>query len=470
MKTTAKTEPVTTEPVTTEPVTTGPVTMTTETRIDEWRAAILRNRAVTESDGDELEGHLREQVADLEKAGLTSEEAFLIAVRRLGEVDHITAEFAREHGDRLWKQLAVPPREDGERRTLPIMLGFAVLTGVLVQLFRILSETRVIDFTAFAVNASFLVVPFLAAYFMVVRRMSWRRVSIASAVVIVLAVAVNLFPLGVGSPTETLVAIHLPVMLWFVVGFAYLGGDIRSSAQRMDFLRFSGEWAIYYALIALGGGVLMGLTMLVLTPFGADASSIVFTWVLPSGVAGAVIVAAWLVEAKKSVIENLAPVLTAIFTPLFAAMLVVAAVGYTVAGVWRNFDRELLIGFDALLLVVVALVVYGISARDSGQGRGVMDVIRMFAVSAAILLDVLVLVSMFSRIGEYGITANRVAALGLNLILLVNLAGTLWFLARLVAKKSPAIRLERWQTSYLPVFVVWLLLVLLALPPAFGFA
>ena len=75
----------------------------------------------------------------------------------------------------------------------------------------------------------------------------------------------------------------------------------------MDFIRFTGEWAIYYTLIALGGAVLLGLTAAVLGPIAPDAIDEVFTWVLPSGAAGGVIVAAWLVEAKKSIIENLAP-------------------------------------------------------------------------------------------------------------------------------------------------------------------
>ncbi len=187
----------------------------------------------------------------------------------------------------------------------------------------------------------------------------------------------------------------------------------------MDVIRFTGEWAIYYALIALGGAVLMGLTAAVLGPIAPGAIDDVFAWVLPSGVAGAVVVAAWLVEAKKSVVENLAPVLTAIFTPLFAVMLVVAAVGYTIRGIGADFDRELLVVFDVLLIVVLALVVYGISARSS-RTAGAMDVIRLIAVVAAIVLDILVLVSMFGRVGDLGFTANRVAALGLNLVLLVN--------------------------------------------------
>lgn len=151
-------------------------------------------------------------------------------------------------------------------------------------------------------------------------------------------------------------------------------------------------------------------------------------------------------------------------------MLLAAATVYLVTIPGRTFDRELLGGFDALLLVVVGLVVYGISARGSGRAAGAMDVIRLIAVAAAIVLDVLVLVAMFARVGEFGFTANRVAALGLNVILLVNLAGTAWLIVRMLVSRTPAMQLERWQTSYLPVFAGWVLFVVLAVPPLFGFA
>ncbi|GAA3749734.1 hypothetical protein GCM10022239_26320 [Leifsonia bigeumensis] len=445
-----------------------------DTSIGEWRAAILRGKAVDEVDADELEGHLREQVADLETGGLATDEAFLIAVRRLGRVDALTAEFARVQGDRLWKQLTLPTAdfgaETGERRSLPTMLGFAVLAGALVLTAHLLASSSEAAFGWLARDYSLLVLPVLAAYFAWSKRMPWRRILPLAIVVVALALIVNLYPFTLYGSTGDLVVLHLPLVLWFVVGVAYLGGEVRSSARRMDFLRFSGEWVIYYTLIALGGAVLLGLTTLILTPIAPEVTSIVFSRVMPTGAAGAVIVAAWLVEAKKSIIENLAPVLTAIFTPLFAVMLIVSAVAYLVSGVWRDFDRDLLIGFDVLLLVVVALVVYGISARDATKGTGVMDIIRLCAVVAAILLDGLVLVSMFARVGELGFTANRVAALGLNVILIVNLVGTAWLLVRQVAGRAPAARLERWQTRYLPVFAAWVAFVVLALPPLFGFA
>jgi hypothetical protein len=444
-----------------------------ETQITQWRAAVTRNRAVDASDVDELEGHLREQIADLESTGLSDEEAFLVAVKRLGAVDLVTAEFAREHGDRLWKQLVLVGEAPGRPRPLIAMLVFAVVAAVGIQIARLASGFGASSGGAawFMRDLGLFVLPALAAYFVWLRRPPRSVIVTAVVVVAALAVAVSVFPFGSRSQTGALVAIHLPVVLWFVVSLTYLGAEWRSSSRRMDFVRFTGEWAIYYVLIALGGGVLMTLMNLVLAPIApAEVAAQIDLWVVPSGAAAAVIVAAWLVEAKKSVIENIAPVLTAIFTPLFAVMLVAAAIGYLVIGVGHAFNRDLLIAFDALLLVVLALVLYGISARDSLKAVGITDAVRLVAMIAAIVLDLLVLGSMLARIGDYGFTPNRVAALAVNVILLVDLAGTAWLTARVLLGRGPAVRIDRWQTRYLPVFGAWAVVAVLALPLVFWFA
>jgi hypothetical protein len=438
-----------------------------ETQITQWRAAVTRNRAVDSADVEELEGHLREQVAELELTGLSDEEAFLVAVKRLGAVDAVTAEFAREHGNRLWKQLVLVGEPGSRTGPLLSMLVFAAVAAVGIQLARLAGG----DQPWFARDLALFVLPILAAYFVWLRRPPRRQIIVLAATVAALAVLANVFPFAPDSQTGLLVGIHLPVVLWFVVGVAYLGSEWRSSSRRMDFVRFTGEWAIYYVLIALGGGVLMGLTSLVLAPIvDGNVFEQLFLWVVPSGAAAAVIVSAWLVEAKKSVIENIAPVLTAIFTPLFAVMLVASVIGYLIAGIGHPFNRDLLIAFDALLIVVLALVLYGISARDSLKPVGLTDALRLVAMIAAIVLDLLVLGSMLTRIGDYGFTPNRVAALAVNVILLVDLAGTAWITARALTGRAPAVAIDRWQTGYLPVFAAWGVVAVAILPLVFWFA
>ena len=443
-----------------------------ESQIAEWRAYVAKAPAVNGRDVDELEGHLRDQIAELDAAGLTADEGFLVAVKRMGDLDTLSREFAREHRGRLWKQLVLAGEDEPERPASGWLeaLLFALAAGVAIQVVRLVAQVPDQEPPTWLLrNVGLFVLPFLAGYFARRRRLDVRRWVRTATPFAVLALVVNLYPYRVGSATEILVVLHLPVVLWLTVAYPYMGGTIRSHERRMDFVRFTGEWAIYYVLIALGGGVLLGLTALILEPIGPDLAEQVFEWVLPSGAAGAVIVAAWLVESKQQVVENMAPVLTMIFTPLFAVMLAVAAATYAVTGVASAFDRELLSVFDALMVVVLGLVLYAMSAREPSQPAGWMDRVQLLAVASALVLDVMVLAAMVARIGDLGFTPNRVAALGLNLVLLVNLAGAAWLLLRFLRGRITFHRLERWQTSYLPIFALWAATVVVAVPPLFLF-
>ncbi len=443
-----------------------------ESQIAEWRAYVGKTPAVNGRDVDELEAHLRDQIAELDAAGLTADEAFLVAVKRMGDLDILAREFAREHSGRLWKQLVLSGEDQPARPSSGWFeaLVFALAAAVASQVARLAAQFPEEQPAWLLRNTGLFVLPFFAAYFAHRRQLDPRRWLGTAAPFVLAALVVNLYPYRAGSVTEVLVALHLPVALWFAVAYAYMGGTIRSHERRMDFVRFTGEWVIYYVLIALGGGVLVLLTGLILEPIETDLAERVVEWVLPSGAAGAVIVAGWLVESKQHVVENMAPVLTMLFTPLFAVMLTVAAATYAVSGFAGAFDRELLGVFDALLVVVLGLVLYAMSAREPSRPAGLMDRVQLLAVASALVLDVMVLGAMVARIGDLGLTPNRVAALGLNLVLLVNLAGTAWLSIRLLTGGIAFHRLERWQTSYLPIFALWAATVVAVLPPLFAFS
>ena len=442
---------------------------TVEPQIAEWRAYVAGAPGVNGRDVDELEDHLRHEIAELSGVGLAPDEAFLVAVKRLGDVDALSREFAREHSGRLWKQLLSaddePPRTSSGWLT-PLL--FAVAAAIAIQVARLVAGFPDEEPSWLARNATLFVLPFLAASFAYQRQLDPRRWALAAVPFALGALAVNLYPWDADSDTEALVIIHLPVVLWFAVAYPYMGGTLRSHERRMDFVRFTGEWFIYYVLIALGGGVLMGLTAAILEPAGVDVERVA-AWVLPSGAAGAVVVAAWLVESKQRVVENMAPVLTTLFTPLFAVMLAVSVVVYAATGLGEAFDRDLLSVFDALLVVVFALVLYGMSAREPSASPGWIDRIQLVAVVAALVLDSMVLGAMLARVGDLGFTPNRTAALGLNLVLLVSLAGAAWLSVRFLTRRSTLHPLERWQTAYLPIFAVWAAAVVVVLPPLFAF-
>ncbi len=445
-----------------------------EEQIDQWRSYLRRRQAIDSVDVAELEDHLREQVAGLIAAGLATDEAFLVAVKRMGDLDGLSREFAREHSERLWKQLVVSPSDTGEVRAAPrtdaiVAFGFAVGAALAIKVPALFGMQLEEDAGFHARNLSLFVLPLLVGYFAWKRRLDSRTLRWIAVAFVAAAVLANVYPFAAGGHTEPLTALHLPIALWLVVGIAYVGGRWSQVAGRMDFIRFSGELFIYYVLIALGGGVLTAFLMMMFETIGIDAEWFIQSWLLPCGAAGAVVVASWLVEAKQSVIENMAPVLTRLFTPLFAGLLVTFLVTLLLTGRGVDIERNMLIAFDLLLVVVLGLLLYSVSARDPRSPPGAFDVVQVVLVVSALVADAVALWAIAARITEFGFSPNRVAALGVNVILLVNLAWSAVLYIRFLRGRGSFTGLERWQTNYLPVYSVWAAIVVIVFPPLFGF-
>jgi hypothetical protein len=458
-----------------------------EEQIGEWRMYLRRRRTIHDPDVEELEGHLRDELAALADAGLAEDEAFFIAVKRMGSLDALSREFAREHSERLWKQLVITPDAgDGSAKATGsetlVVLGLAIAAALAVKVpalfgLRLGPDEEVPSF--YFRNASLFVFPLLAIYFVWKRGVNaatglWLALPFAAA-----AVFANVYPFNNpeplnnapgGSDTQLLAVLHLPIALWVMgVGAAYVGGRWFSSGRRMDFVRFTGELAIYYVLIALGGGVVTGFTALLFSAIDMNPAWFIGPWLLPCGAAGAVIVGSWLVEAKQSVIENMAPVLTRLFTPLFTILLLAFLATMAWTGSPIDVQREILIAFDLLLVVVVGLVLYAASARDPLRPPDFFDWLQLVLIVSALAVDAVALTAIAARISEFGFTPNRVAALSENLILLVNLAGSAWFYARFLSARGSFAALERWQIAYLPVYAAWAAFVVIVFPPMFGY-
>ncbi|HEV8209713.1 MAG TPA: permease prefix domain 1-containing protein [Vicinamibacterales bacterium] len=447
-----------------------------EDQIAQWRTYLRRRQALHSADVEELEVHLRDQLVALTEVGLAGDEAFLVAVKRMGSLDALSREFARAHSERLWKQLVMAPGAetpaDTGRAEIFVVLSLAVAAALAVKvpaLFGHPINPNDEPPLFYARNASLFVFPLLTVYFLWKRGLGvvsglWLALPFAAA-----AVFANVFPFSTRSNTEVLTVLHLPIALWLAVGFAYVGGRWFAGGGRMNFVRFSGELAIYYVLIALGGFAVILFTFMMFRAIDMNPDWFVAGWLIPCGAAGALIIGSWLVEAKQSVIENMAPVLTRLFTPLFTLLLLVFLATMAWTGSPINVKREVLIGFDLLLAVVVGLVLYAASARDAQAPPDFFDALQLLLVASALVVDGVALAAIAARISEFGFTPNRVAALGENLILLVNLAWSAWLYAGFVRRRSSFAVLERWQIAYLPVYAVWAALVVVIFPPLFGY-
>lgn len=445
-----------------------------EEQIAQWRSYLLRRRAIHETDVAELEDHLREQVAGLVEAGLAADEAFLVAVKRMGDLDSLSREFALEHSERLWKQLVVAPTASEAqpapvRRDAIVAFGLAVLAGISIKLPALFGIGWGEDEAFYARNFPLFVLPFLTSYFAWKRALRGRTLVGLAAAFVVAALFANAYPLAETDHTFVLAVIHLPIALWLAVGIAYAGGRWGQVAGRMDFIRFSGELFIYYVLIALGGGVLLAFSAGIFQSIRIDIEPVFEQW-LPCFIVGAVLVAAWLVEAKQSVIENMAPVLARLFTPLFAVALLIFLGTLVATGRGIDIERNMLLVFDLLLVLVLALLLYSISARDAAAPPGIFDTMQVVLLVAALVADAVALSAIAARITEFGFSPNRVAVLGVNVILLVNLAWSTVLYLRFLRRRGSFAAVERWQTNYLPVYAAWAAIVVIVFPPLFSFA
>lgn len=461
------------------------VTSQLETNIDEWRSFLEQGLAPAERITG-LETQLRSELNDLAAAGLDDQEAFLVALSRLGRLDGTSREYATRQSGRLFADPMAEPdpsghgsiasekgvigrtasaTEAGDYRNLVVILALAIGSGLAVK-----AGLTWLDSDSMFHSAPLLVFPFLAAYFLLKRRFSLPVLLTISLALIALAVLVNAYPFASTGQTGPLTALHTPVVLWLLVGLAYTGTAWTSHARRMDFARLSGELAIYLALLAMGGGVLISLTGIVLDMVDVSIDQALMDWVMPFAIPGAVLVAAWLADVKRDVVGNIAPVLTKVFTPLTLVMLLVMLVALLTAGTLTDVDRGLLIALDGVLILVMALLLYATSARDPQARPGAFDVLQLVLVIAALAVDAVMLTAMLSRISAFGFSPNKIVALGLNIILLVHLVVAAWLTVRFLRRKAPFAVLERWQTTYLPVYGIWAAIVVVAFPPLFGFA
>ena len=498
---------------------------TIEEAVRDWRVRLSREGGVYEEDAEELESHLWDLIDSRMYAGSRPEEAFRGAVERMGEPRAIAAEFAviyeeefmdyemqiaeyREDPDalerlyhqkpqafttglgralenhpdapvlRAWKaRLAYAPflaDRRGELVELLTVVGLCLVAAIASKLPLLWGvDVWDIDLGArsfYARNITVFCFPLIAAYYLIRQRPTARITLAVAAALAAAIVAVNLMPARDPWQTRVLSIVHLPFLLWLVVGLAFSGKEWRSLPVRIDFLRYSGELFIYTVLILLGGLVLTGFTLAIFNLIGMDIRLFYVSWIGLIGLLASPIVATWLTEKKRGLADNFAPVLSYIFTPLFMVTLVVFLAVTAALGKSPWSDREFLLMFNGMLVLVIALVLFNITERKLTQAARLFDVLNAVLIVAALAVDAMALSGVIVRLSQYGVSPNKIAVLGENLLLLVNLLGLAWAYARFFARRAPFSAVENWTARYLPAYLGWLAVVVFLFPVIFGYA
>ncbi len=133
-------------------------------------------------------------------------------------------------------------------------------------------------------------------------------------------------------------------------------------------------------------------------------------------------------------------------------------------------DREFLIIFNALLIGVMAIILFSVSeTTESGKNR--INSIILFLLSiTTIVVNGIALSAVVFRIAEWGITPNRMAVLGENILMLINLALVSIHLFHSIRDEKKFEQVENSIASYLPIYAVWIVIVVFVFPFIFSFA
>ncbi len=440
-----------------------------------WSDHLRTQGHFKETDIIELENHLQDEIADLIAVGLSDEEAFLISVKRFGNAHSVSREYSKIYSEQLWKQWTSetePTKIPGEnQRNIILVILFSFLSGTFFKLPAFWGYTfgdpqyQLFYF----VNLSFFILPFIALFFLLKNKTNLKMIAIILGIFAASAFLVNIYPSYSPDNTKLLTALHLPLFLWLITGVAYIKSDWRNSQERMNFIRFSGESVIYGTLIFCGLIVLAMFTQAIFFAIQIDASWFIENYLIIYGASAVAMITVYLVETKKSIVENFAPVLAKIFSPLFLIIMIAFLVVLVISGKSPFIERDYLIAFDFMLALVLGLVLYTISARNPYSKNKFFDYLNLALIVSAMIIDSLALSAILFRLSAFGITPNKIAALGENLILLINLGGLAWLYCRFFLKKTAFVKIEKWQTSYLYIYAIWFAIVAFAFPIIFDF-
>ena len=348
------------------------------------------------------------------------------------------------------------------RKSFLFMGILAILAGICTRIIFHFAEQQAIA----PVNLVFGVVPFMAACFVYHNPPRKGVLYTLAALFLVSGLYLNMLPLE-HKDSMLLAYLHLPVFLWVLLGLAFAGNEYAVNITRLAYLKFNGEFCILYASMAISGMLLTVLTMQLFRFIGMNIEDFYFKNIVLFGAAALAVVAVYLVSRNLTLAKNIAPYIAKIFSPLVLATLLVYLV--TVIWVGKNpfLDRDFLIIFNGVLLSVLAVTIFSITESATDEKKSISDSVNFVLIALALIIDSVALSAIVFRLSSYGITPNRLAALGANVLIWANLIWIMISYVRFLRNKTGPSAIQDAVTRYLPVYGLWAAFVTFTFPLIF---
>jgi hypothetical protein len=355
----------------------------------------------------------------------------------------------------------------GPKKEMLFVLLAALVTGLLA---RIPEVTGMNADYFFIRNIGLVGSPMLMAYFLWKQETALRQILVPLVAVVLSAVYINFLPNHPTSSSILLACIHLPVFLWTLLGYSFAGGNWKSHSQRINFLRFNGDFAVMSALLVLAGALFTGITIGLFELIGLHIQEFYAKHIVIWGISAIPILSTYLVLNNPQLVNKISPLIARIFTPLvFITLLVfLIAIIYTGKNVYN--DRNFLLLFNGLLIAVMAIILFSVTEITKNT-ENKLNLLIVFGLSLlSLILNGIALSAIAFRLSEFGITPNRIAVLGANLLIFINLLFVAYQLFRILKGKAHVQQLENSIVVLLPVYGIWSVVVTFLFPLLFNFA
>lgn len=319
-------------------------------------------------------------------------------------------------------------------------------------------------------NLGFIVFPFVSAYFARKQKLTLKSLSLPLGILLIAGIYINLLPNNEESDTLVLACIHLPLLLWGILGFVFGGTQPKNLDSRLAFLNFNGDAVIMGAVLGLSGMILSGITIGLFSLIGLKIEEFYFEYIGLFGLAAAPLIATHLTYTNPQLVNKVPPIVAKIFSPLVLVMLVIYLGAIVYSGKDPYNDREFLLLFNMLLIGVMALIFFWVAESLEEDKRSVGTWVLSALSVVTVIVNGIALSAIVFRISEYGITPNRMAVLGINILMLIHLILVSIRLIGTIHGKTEIKEVGMTIVRYLPVYVLWTVIVIFLFPLLFGFS
>jgi hypothetical protein len=369
--------------------------------------------------------------------------------------------------ERLFYRESVSQDKETRKAQILTTILIAVFTGLLVKIPSFIPSIESKWF-----NSRYPIILTLvgvSAYFLIKNPTSKRTITVVLSSTVMLSLLIGLLPFPEKSDTFVLSCIHFPLVTWSILGLAFTGDQWKSTRRRIDFLRFNGELIIFTSIILLGGIVLTGITLSLFSLIDVKIETWYMKNIVVMGLVASPIVAANIVDSAIGSKTRIASIIARIFMPLFLATVLIYLVIMFVEQKSPYSDRNFLIIYNALLVLVLAISVFSIIENKYHLSSKILEFTNIALILTTLIIDIVALSAILFRLNEYGITPNRIAVLGANLLIFIHLCGFLKPFIGIARKTNDYVAIENWTAKYLPIYSIWSLIVAIVFPIIFRF-